>query len=831
MLRRRFIVRQITGAPRQCAVFVLCVALSIVSLVALGGFSESVNRSLLRDARALHAGDIILHSHSEFSPGLMRAVTELTRGDRVEAARVWEFYSVVRGEGESAFLLANLKVVERGYPFYGTVALASGRPFAQVLVPGTAVVERGLLDRLHLHVGDRLHIGRSTPVIVDVVLQEPDRPVRFFSLGPRVFLPAADLAALDLVRPGSRVEYSMLLAVREGGDIDEIAARVRSQSRPEQERVETYRTAASGVKRFLDNFLFFLELLGIFTLLLAGIAMQSVLTAFLREQERTVGIMKALGATHRRIIGHYLVVVGVLGLAGTFLGIGSSVAAQAVLANLFQGVLPPDIQFRVSGGNILEGLALGMLVVTLFTFLPLTRLRNVKPNSILGKEEVSVRRGMPYALVVSTPFFLFVGFILWRIKDLRLSTYFILGAVLLVLATAMAAEATLFVLKRGRARSFICRQALRGLFRPGNATRPIVVTLGASLALLFAIYLTEQNLDASFIRSYPPDLPNLFFLDIQPSQKAEFGTVLGLPTEYYPVVRGRVSAINARPVDPARERRRMGDNLGREFNLTYRDRLLDDEAIIRGKSLYAPPTDGAQVSVLDDVLKMADISPGDVITFNIQGAPVDARVTSIRTRTQKGIRPFFYFVFPPDVLKDAPQTLFAAARVERARVSAVEAAIVSRFPNVSVIDVTETIAVFAGMLRRLSAIVRFFTLFSVGAGVLLIVSSIFATRLARIQEAVYFKVLGARRRIVLEVFALENVVLGLISGGLALLTSQAMSWVISTQVFDIPYRVFPGASLVLAASTALLVITVGVLASVSILNQKPVAFLRRRADE
>jgi putative ABC transport system permease protein len=800
-------------------------------LVALGGFSESVNRSVLRDARALHAGDIILHSHSEFSPGLMRAVTELTRRGEVEAARVWEFYSVVRGERESAFLLANVKVVERGYPFYGAVALASGRPFAQVLVPGTAVVERGLLDRLHLKVGDRLHVGRATPVIVDVVLQEPDRPVRFFSLGPRVFLPAADLVALDLVRPGSRVEYSMLLAVRERGDIDEVAARVRSQSRPEQERVETYRTAASGVKRFLDNFLFFLGLLGIFTLLLAGIAMQSVLTAFLREQERTVGIMKALGATHRRIVGHYLVLVGLLGLAGTLLGIGSSFASQALLARLFRGVLPPDIQFRVFWGNVLEGLVLGTLVVALFTFLPLTRLRNVRPNSILGKEEAPVRRGMPYALVVSTAFLLFVGFILWRIKDLRLSTYFILGAVLLVLATALVGEAILFLLKRGRLRSFIWRQALRGLFRPGNATRLIVVTLGASLALLFAIYLTEQNLDASFIRSYPPDLPNLFFLDIQPSQKAEFSTMLGIPTQYYPVVRGRVAAINGRRVDPARERQRMGDNLGREFNLTYRDRLLDDEAIIRGKGLYTQSAGGAEVSVLDDVLKMADMSLGDVITFNIQGAPVDARMTSIRTRTQKGIRPFFYFVFPPDVLKDAPQTMFAAVRVERERVSAVEAAIVSRFPNVSVIDVTETIAVFAGVMRRLSAIVRFFTLFSVCAGVLLIISSIFATRLARIQETVYFKVLGARRWIVLKVFALENVILGLISGGLALLTSQTMSWVINTQVFDIPYRLFPGASLLLAASSAVLVVTVGVLASLSILNQSPAAFLRRRADE
>lgn len=831
MLHRRFILRQITSAPRQSVMFVLCVALSIVSLVALGGFSGSVHRSVLRDARQLHASDIMVRTHYDFSPGLTRAVAELTRQGTVDAARVWEFPSMVRAVGENPPLLASLKVVEKGYPFYGAVELESGRPLADVLTREAAVVGRALLDRLQLRVGDRLRVGQATLVIRDVLLQEPDRPLDFFSLGPRVLLSAEDLAGLDLVKPGSRIHYSWLLRVRDERSLDRFAASLKAQARAPEERVETYRTAESGVKRFLDNFLFFLGLIGVFTLLLAGIGIETVLTAFLRERERTLGIMKALGATSRFITVHQLVVVSLLGLTGTLLGIAWSFGLQALFPRLFQGLLPPNVDLSISWGTVVEGLALGSLVVGLFTFGPLRLLRDVRPNSIFRKEEVRPAKGGTYALAAAALILVVTGMILWRLRDLRTALYFVLGAILLVVLAALASEAALAGLKKWRVRSLALRQALRGLFRPRSATRPMIVTLATSLAILFSLYLLEQNLDATFVRSYPADAPNLFFLDIQPSQREEFARVLGVSAEYYPVVHARVAAINGRPVEPEKERRRRGDNLAREFALTYRDHLLEDEAIARGKSLYGTRGEGAPVSVMDNVLEMADIALGDVIAFNVQGVPLEARVTSIRTRTRKTIQPFFYFLFPEETLKDAPQTIFTAVRVDKERASRLQAAIVSRFPNVSVIDASDTIAVFARVMHRLSAIVRFFALFGVGAGLLLIVSSIFATRFARIQEAVYYKVLGAGRRFVVTVFALEHLIIGLLGAALALVMSQAASWIISHWLLDIPYTAFPAASLLMVAMTPLLVMAVGLLTSLSILGQKPVAFLREQADE
>jgi putative ABC transport system permease protein len=830
-MHKRFIVRQITSAPRQSVMFVLCVALSIVPLVALGGFSGSVNRSMLRDARQLHASDVMVRSHYDFSPGLSRAVDELKQQGKVETARVWEFHSMVRAVGENVSLLASLKVVERGYPFYGTAELESGKPLGDVLTRGGAVVGRSMLDRLQLSIGDRLHVGQSTLVIRDVLLAEPDRPLDFFSLGPRVLLSAEDLEGLDLVKPGSRVHYSMLLRVPDERNIDRVAVGLKSQAREPEERVDTYRTAASGVKKFLDNFLFFLGLIGVFTLLLAGIGIETVLTSFLRERERTLGIMKALGATRRFITVHHLLVVSALGTAGTLLGILFSFGLQAFLPRLFQGLLPPNVDLAIGWVNIAESVALGILVVALFTFGPLRLLQDVKPNSIFRKEEVRPRKGATYALAATTLILVVTGMILWRMRDLRTGLFFVLGATLLVGLAALATEASLCGLKKWRVGSLALRQALRGLFRPRSATRPLISTLATSLAILFSIYLLEQNLDATFVRSYPPDAPNLFFLDIQPSQQDEFSRALGFPAEYYPVVQGRVTAINGRPVDPEKERRRSGDNLAREFALTYRDHLLEDEVIAQGQSLYGTDGEGARVSVLDNVLEMADISLGDVISFTIQGVPLEARVTTIRTRTRKTIRPFFYFLFPEETLKDAPQTIFTAVRVDKEQAALLQTAIVSRFPNVSVIDAGDTIAIFARVMHRLSSIVRFFTLFGVGAGLLLIVSSIFATRFARIQEAVYFKVLGAGRRFVLTVFALEHLIIGLLGAALALFMSQAASWLISSKFLEIQYRAFPTASLVMVAMTTLLVIAVGFLASLSILGQKPAVFLREQADE
>jgi len=827
----RFLKREMLHSKSQAGVFVLCVALSLISIVAINSFRHDVRQSIVNDAKGLHGGDIIIHSHYDFSQPLQQELARLRRDGNLKTIRTWEFYSVARrGDGQDS-LFSNIKAVEDGYPLYGVVELVSGRNFSAVLRPGRAIVAPAVLQRLNLVLGDRLFLGASSFEIVDIISRESLRPVDFFNFGPRIFVSADDLAQMDLVQKGSRVEYEALLKLSDHDEIDKTAASLQEKAIFGQERVTTSATANSRVKRFFDNLLFFLSLVSVFTLLLAGIGMQSSLAALLRQKEKSFAILRSLGATGSFLLRHYLVIVFILSGIGCGLGILSGLLLEKSFTSLFDGLLPDRIALGGTVLDVLEGIGLGLAVVSFFTYLPLSRIKNVKPAAIFRKEIDHRRQNRRSYLLIGFGIVLLIGLVGLQLEDVRIGLYFIGGVLALIAVISVLINLLLSLLSCVRIVSLPLRQAVRSLLRPGNATRAIVVTLASALSVLLTIYLVEETLHGTYIASYPADAPNLFCLDIQKNQRQEFLDLVGAKVELFPIIRARLTSINGERINRKEELKRRGDSLAREFNLTYRNRLLDDEIFLEGRSLFGK--DNGQngpvpVSILDTVAEMGDMKVGDLLQFNIQGVPMQAEVRSIRSRTKSKLYPYFYFVFPAKVLETAPQTFFGALKVEKAGISHLENSIVNRFPNISTINVSETAAELGKIMRKLTEIINFFASFSILAGALILVSSILATRLARMKEAVYYKVLGADSRFVLRVFIVENLLLALLSGGCAILVAQVGSWGLCRFLFDIDYYPSWLACGSMLALTVGLVVSLGLLSSMSILRQKPVRFLREQ---
>jgi putative ABC transport system permease protein len=827
----RFIIREILHSKSQAVVFILCVILSLVSIVAINSFRRDVRQSIVSDARGLHGGDIIVHSHYDFSQPLHQELTTLVGEEGIESVRTWEFYSVARREDAGDSLFCNIKVVDKGYPFYGVVELGSGRDFSAVLQPGKAIVAPALLQRLDLVIGDRLLLGDSSFEIVDVVGRESLRPVDFFNFGPRIFVPAADLEQMDLVKKGSRVQYETLLKIADQSRIDKIAADLQEKTVFGQERVATYATAGSRVKRFFENLLFFLSLVSVFTLLLAGIGMQSSLAALLRQKEKSLAILRSLGATGSFLLRHYLLIVFILSGIGCSLGILSGLLLEKTFTSLFAGLLPDKIVLGGTLFDILEGMSLGIVVVSFFTFLPLSRIKNVKPAAIFRKEIDNGFQTRRSYVLIGCGILLLAGLVIRQLEDVRTGLYFIGGVLALIAVITVLIGIILVLLSRVRVVSLPLRQATRSLLRRGNATRTIVVTLASALSVLLTIYLVEHNLHSTYIASYPADAPNLFCLDIQKNQRQDFLDLVGKEVELFPIIRARLTSINGETINRKEESKKRGDSLVREFNLTYRDKFLEDEILVEGDALFGKK--GVQkglvpVSVLDTVAEMGDMKIGDILQFNIQGVPMQAEVSSIRSRTKSMLYPFFYFVFPEKNLQAAPQTFFGALKVEKEEISRLENAIVNRFPNISTINVSDTAAELGKMMQKLSGIINFFASFSILAGALILVGSVLATRMARMKEAVYYKILGADTRFVLQVFFLENLLLALLSGGCAILVAQAGSWGLCHFLLDIAYQPNWLTSLIMLGLTVCLVVALGLLSSLSILRQKPVRFLREQ---
>ncbi len=830
VINGRFLLRELLYSKKQAAIYILCVALSLVSLIAVNSFRRDIDRSISGDALALHGGDIILHSHYDLSEGLQRAVVELTEEKKATAVRTWAFYSVVRKSDESGSLLCNIKVVENGYPLYGRVDLASGREFSQVLGAGKIVVGQGVLDRLGIVVGDQLLIGKSLFEIADVILYESAKPVRFFNIGPPVLVSYKDLAGMDLVKQGSRIAYETLLKMADATAVNTVAAQLRERGLVGQERVETFRDAGSGIKHFFDNLLFFLSLISICTLLLAGTGIESSLSAMLRLKEKNFAIIRSFGATGAYLLRHYLLFVLILSAVGIALGIVAGLLVKGYLSVLFSDFLPQDIVFRSSVADLSEGVMIGLMVVLFFTFLPLWRINNIKPVVIFRSESSRAKKTFSYYLCIVLGFSGLCVLLIRYLGEVSTGFYFLGGILLLLLIVTQVTRLTLYFLSKIKWRRPEARLAMRSLLRPGNVTQSIVVTLAIPLSLLLIIYLVENNLRGTYIDSFPADAPTLFCLDIQKNQQEAFRELVGDKVTLHPVIRARLISINGKAVNRGRELKKRRDNLAREFNLTYRDALLEDEILVAGDTLFRKDVKGEpvlQVSLLDTVAEMGDMKVGDILQFNIQGVKMEVEVSSIRSRTRSMLYPFFYFIFPEKYLREAPQTYFSALYVESAEISFLENRIVQSFPNISTINIAETAKEMGRMMQKLSKIVNFFAAFSILAGGLIIVSSILATRFERIKEVVYYKILGADSRFVLRIFFLENLLLGLLSSILAVVMAQVAAWSLCYFFLGISYVPGWGACLSLIGLTIFFVVILGLLGSIPVIKKKPGRFLRQ----
>ncbi|MGD9975234.1 MAG: ABC transporter permease [Desulfatirhabdiaceae bacterium] len=826
MIHWSFLFRQMAMYPRQSVMVFVSVMFSLTTLTGVNGFSRSIQQALTADARALHAADVIVRSNFPVSPPTDNRISQLETDGVVRSARVYEFYSMARTVTDSGSLLSQIKVVEPGYPFYGQILLQSGRRFQDVLTGNAAIVDPAVLDRMSCQLGDTIRLGGAELIIRDILIHEPDRPVAFFSLGPRIFVSAGQLAAMDLVRPGGRVQYKHLIAVKSSENLANVVADITAVAAGQPEQVETFQTARSPIRRFLNNLLFFLGLIGMFILILSGMAIQSAVSAYIQDQEHTIAVIASIGADRRFILTHYLIMIGFLGMLGTIAGFATGWGLQIAGASLIPGLVVEKTAILTSFGFLIEALSIGFIVVGCFAFTPLLQIRHLKPARIFQKDRTPVARNLIDYTGYGISSLVIMLFFFMKLDDRQTVLQIAGGMTAWVILAAFLSAAALYGIKKLRTRFLAVRLGLKSLFRAGNSSVAVMTTLTVSFSVILAVILIENNLNASFITAYPKDSPNLFFIDIQPDQKAGVKAALGEDIQFYPIIRARIQAINGVPIDRRKESDKKGDNLARSFNLTYRNTLLSDEIIQKGGQLFDANGSDLQVSILDTAAEIHPMAIGDRITFQIQGVPVEARISSIRTRISGAIQPFFYFVFPESRMKDMPQTLFTAIRASNEDISSIQQRISVQFPNISIIDVTATLTRMEQLLGRLSTAIRFLMLFSVSAGLLLLINSIWSTRFARIQETVYYKISGASASFLIEMITFENGFLGCVSAIFGLILAQAAGWMVCRNLLDISYRFFWIPCILMMLMMIVLTTAIGLMSSRAIVQHKPVDFLR-----
>ena len=842
--------RESRTARRRLLLYMSSISLGVAALVAIDSFAANVTDSVRDQSRALLGGDASLTSGERYSPKVLHVLDSL-KAQGIAEAQSTNFASMALVPRSGGTRLVQVRAVGTDYPFYGKITSDPDSAWPALQHGPNVVVDPALLVSLDARIGDTVTLGMARFVITGTLKSVPGEVGISATIVPRVYIPERFLEKTRLLVFGSRADYETLFRLPNGSDQAKFAASVRKAINGERARVRTVKDTEINLTQAIDQLRDFLGVVGLVALLLGGIGVASGVHAFVMRKIDTVAVLRCLGATSWQVLAIYVVQAAVMGLLGAALGGVLGIIFQLLLPLGLQDFLPVDVSVHLAPASVGLGLVVGVWVALVFALRPLIALRRISPLQALRREAdatvLRLRRLDPLRALVSLAI---VGSVvllaLTRAGNVRRGIGFSV-AIMLAVGALFGTAVLLSRLARHLVRPrwpFVLRQGIASLYRPGNQTRAVVLSLGFGVFLMSTLYQVHHSLLKTLDVKLTQARANLVFFDVQQDQETGIDSIIRANgysvVQQVPLVTMRVAAINGRTsaqlmgdtiatADGRRRERRSAWPLRREYRSTYRDEPTPSERIVEGK-WFSPTTDSTslpEVSMEVGVARELRLKIGDTVTWNVQGVQVPTRVTSFRDVNWARFEPNFFAVFQTRALRNAPRQFVILSQVPGATaVAQVQRGVVRAYPNVSSIDLTLVQRTVMDVLGKVTMAIRFMALVSLALGIPVLFSAVAATRRERLREGVLLKTLGATRRQIGRIMLAEYAVLGALGSLAGVALSFAGSWALTHWIFHVAFAPSVIPVLLVALAMVLLAVTIGLATGREVFRQTPMVALR-----
>lgn len=815
---------------------IVAVMLAVAALTSVGFFSDRLQSGLARDARQLLGGDAVVSSDNAPPP----AFAAQARALGLQVAQTLAFPTMARADdaqGGATRLIA-LKAVGPGYPLRGRLTVADApeapdRATREIPGRGLAWVDAPVLDALGLKVGDALWLGDARLRVGAVLRVEPDRGAGFMSFAPRVMIHEADLPATGLVQPASRITWRLAVA----GPDAAVARFVKAAQDQIQSadlrglRIESLDSGRPEMRQTLDRAGKFLNLVALLAALLSAVAVALAARGFAAKHLDDCAMLRVLGLRQRVIAWSYAIEFALVGLAASALGVALGWAVHHVFVLLLSGLVETTLP-APGPWPAAFGLGMGLTLLAAFGLPPVLQLAQVPPLRVIRRDLGGLKPAS--AAVLGLGVAGFATLLLAASSDLKLGAIAVggFGGAVLVFAglSWLAVKALRRVVNEQTAPRWLVLATRQVSARPAYAVVQVSALSVGLLALVLLVLLRTDLID-SWRRATPPDAPNRFVINVQPEQAQAFRAALesaGVKRyDWYPMIRGRLVAINDRPVSPddyTEDRaRRLVD---REFNLSHSAQQPSHNQVVAGRWLGE---ERDAISVEEGLAQTLGLKLGDTLAFDIAGVRTQARITSLRKVDWGSMRANFFAMYPVSRMEGVPATYMGAFHAPERK--GFDNALVRAFPNITSVDMTATLGQVQGVLDKVIRAVEFLFGFTLAAGVVVLFAAITATREERAREFAVMRAIGARASLLRQVQRAELAGVGLMAGFLASAVAMAVGWALARYAFGFEWRASPVVPLVGALAGALLALAAGWWGLREVLTRPVVQTLREAASD
>ncbi|MEZ5835180.1 MAG: FtsX-like permease family protein [Geminicoccaceae bacterium] len=789
--------RDLRGSLGGFVIFFACTALGVATIASVGVLNATIERAVERDAAALLGGDISIgQPNIDLADAELRDLTpegaQVTSNVRTNAI----VYGGSGEDGQERNIAVEIKAVDDAYPLFGQLDREPMAPLADMLAPGRMLVEPSVLARLGVAVGDEVRIGSQILTISGLLLREPDRIGGYIALGPRVMMSRKTLDGLGILVPGALARYEYNMALTDSRQAGQTAERLQRDHPDAPWRVRSKADVQPQVARFTDRLATYMMMAGLTALVIGGLGIGLSVRAYLETKTDSIATLRSIGAASGDIGQIYGSQLTALALGGTVAGMVLGQLVPFVAAPLVSGLFPVALEPAIEIVPLLYAGAVGFLTVALFAWLPLARCRDVAPADLfrsgIQKGRTPARRSR-YTILAGIAVAL-AALVVLGAPRMEIAAVFLASVIAVMLALAVAAR--LFLLAARSLRPVAgprLSMALATLSQPGNGATSVVVAMGAGLAALVMVGLLQHNIERELLTQLPDRAPKLVFIDIQPDQVERFRQLVGEEPEaailqLAPVLRARVVRIAGKPVDEVSIAENVRWTTRRDRGLTYQAREPEGTELVAGE-WWPADHDGEQlVSVEEEVARGYGVGVGDTLGFNVLGRTLEARIANLRKEIDwsRG-RLDFVFVMSPGLIEKAPHTTVAAIDLPADAQIRLMDRMARELPNVTPIAIGDAVERVGELLGRIALAIRVVAVVTLATGLLVLASAVVASRRQQIRRAVLLKVLGGRRRDIMNLLLLEHAGLGVVAAIVGSALGGFGAWILISPVMGLSW--------------------------------------------
>ena len=831
-LALRYALHELRHGFRHFLIFLCCLTLGVAVIATVITLGSSVNGALSRESRALLGGDVELTMTGMQPDAKQRAF--LDKSGKV--SQIATLRAMLQFKDTP--VLVEVKAIDAAYPLLGELKLENGQP--ETLFPaGKIAVDAVLLSQIGAKVGDEVRLGQAEYEIAATIAREPDRTVQIFAFGPRVMLSREALEKSGLLAPFSLVRHHTRVLLKPGYAVEAFIADSKARFPDAPWRIKTNTDGNQSVRRFVSQLEMFLTLSAFATFLIAGIGIGSSVRGYLERKLSTLAIFKILGAPLPFLLKKYLLLLGMLAGIGSVTGLIISIAATAVLQPFVAQWLPVAEGVLLDWKAAVAALGFSLLIVYAFSLPALLGALHIKPALLFRAVAVHSLILIPTRRLILAESVL-IGGILALLLSISGDAGIVLGGAAVALGAFLLFLAASRFVRYLAARIPVRRPwlllALGNLKRKGSATGTVILAIGVSLTVLVALTLVEANFQTRIREVADAEAPTLFMMDIQSAQveglRAMLEEAAGSPQRVmtYPMVRGRITAINGKRIDENTAAEDVRWAVRGDRGLSYSTILPENARLVAGE-WWQPDYKGSPLVSIDErFIEGLGLALGSTVTLNVLGEEITAKVASARKIDYSSFQMNFAMMLSPGVLESYPQTYLATVHLPPSKKQGDADIVLLReiakaYPNIATIRTREAVELVRDIIGHVAAALRLTVCVSLGAGILVLLSALSAMLNERLYDTAVLKVLGARKSDILKAYSAEWMLLGLLTAIIAGLVGTFAAWLVMQRLPGEAFSLLPEVTLTTIAGSLLVVWLMGYIGNRQIFNLRPAGLL------